>query len=135
MASSTTNPVARVMPNKVSVLMENPSSRTNRNVPTSETGMVAAGMIVLCQSCRNKKMTRMTRTIASSRVISTSWMDSATAVVVSKATAYFSPGGKCLESSASTARESRSTCSALALESWVMPKPMIGWLLYSRMLP
>jgi len=40
MASSTTRPVARVMPNSVSVLMEKPSSLTKANVPMSETGMV-----------------------------------------------------------------------------------------------
>src|SRR5262249_55613325 len=52
MASSTTKPVARVMPNNVSVLMENPNAFTNMNVPISETGMVIAGMKVLRQSCR-----------------------------------------------------------------------------------
>ena len=43
MASSTTRPVASVMPKSVSVLMENPSSLTKINVPTSDTGMVIAG--------------------------------------------------------------------------------------------
>ncbi len=61
-ASSTTNPVASVMPNRVSVLMENPSSLTNAKVPINETGIVTAGMIVLRQSSRNTKITRMTST-------------------------------------------------------------------------
>ena len=52
MASSTTSPVASVMPNNVRVLMEKPSSLTKINVPMSETGMVIAGMNVLRQSCR-----------------------------------------------------------------------------------
>ena len=55
MASSTTSPVARVMPNRVSVLTENPSSLTKAKVPISETGMVTAGMMVLRQSCEKNK--------------------------------------------------------------------------------
>ena len=51
-ASSTTSPVASVMPNSVSVLIEKPSNLTKTNVPTSETGMVIAGMNVLRQSCK-----------------------------------------------------------------------------------
>ena len=39
-ASSTTMPVARMMPKSVSVLIEKPSSLTNANAPISETGMV-----------------------------------------------------------------------------------------------
>ncbi len=85
MASSTTSPVASVMPNSVSELIENPNSLTNRNVPISETGIVTAGMIVARQSCRNRKMTTMTITIASTRVTSTSWIESETTCVVSTA--------------------------------------------------
>ena len=55
MASSTTSPVASVIPNRVRVLMENPSSLTKAKVPISETGMVTAGMIVLRQSCKENK--------------------------------------------------------------------------------
>src|SRR5712664_4757632 len=54
MASSTTRPVASVMPNSVSVLMEKPSNFTKMNVPINDTGMVIAGMNVLRQSCKNK---------------------------------------------------------------------------------
>ena len=85
MASSTTSPVARVMPNRVRVLMENPSSLTKANVPTSETGIVTAGMMVLRQSSRKMKITRITITMTRMRVPSTSLMDSLTASVVSNA--------------------------------------------------
>ena len=87
MASSTTSPVASTMPNSVSVLMEKSSSLMNANVPTSDTGMVTAGIRVLRQSCRNTNITSMTKTMASTSVFSTSRMDSPTNVVVSKATA------------------------------------------------
>src|SRR5271165_1747351 len=53
MASSTTKPVASVMPNSVRVFTEKPSTFTKINVPISETGMVIAGINVLRQSCKN----------------------------------------------------------------------------------
>ena len=65
MASSTTRPVARVMPKSVSVLMEKLKSLTKANAPISETGMVIAGISVLRQVCRKKKITMMTIRIAS----------------------------------------------------------------------
>ncbi len=48
-ASSTTMPVARIMPKSVSVLMEKPISLMNPNAPMSETGIVIAGINVLRQ--------------------------------------------------------------------------------------
>ena len=93
-ASSTTMPVASTIPNSVSVLIENPNSLTNANVPISETGMVMAGMSVLRQFCRNRNITRMTRTMASTSVTSTSLIDSRTTPTLSKASRHSSPGGK-----------------------------------------
>src|SRR6266567_7187596 len=123
MASSTTRPVARVMPNKVSELMEKPNSLMNANVPMSETGMVTAGMMVAPQSSRKRKMTTITMPMASPSVTSTSLMESPTTVVESNATAYSSPGGKLLESSFNAALALASTSSALALESCWTPMP------------
>src|SRR5665213_507637 len=122
-ASSTTNPVASVMPNSVSELIEKPNILMNANVPISDTGIVTAGMIVARQSCRNRKMTTMTIRIASPIVRSTSLMESETTRVVSTATMPFMPGGNDFCSSANTARHFRSTSSALALESCWMPTP------------
>ena len=59
-ASSTTSPVASVMPKSVSVLIEKPNSLTNANVPMSDTGIVIAGISVVRQFCRNRNMTTMT---------------------------------------------------------------------------
>ena len=81
-ASSTTMPVARMMPKSVSVLIEKPISFTNANAPTSETGIVIAGISVLRQFCRKTKMTSTTRTIASTSVFSTSTIDASTTSVV-----------------------------------------------------
>ena len=85
-ASSTTMPVARMMPKSVSVLIEKPISLTNANAPISETGIVIAGMSVLRHVCRNTKMTRTTSAIASASVISTSRIESSTTSVVLNAT-------------------------------------------------
>ncbi len=54
MASSTTIPMAKTMPNKVSVLMENPSACIPANVPMSETGTATAGIKVARQLCKNR---------------------------------------------------------------------------------
>ncbi len=48
--------------------MEKPKILIKAKVPTSETGMVTAGMMVARQSSRKKKMTMMTMTIASASV-------------------------------------------------------------------
>ena len=117
MASSTTRPVARVMPKRVRVLIENPRRFTKAKVPMSDTGMVTAGMSVLRQSCRKRKMTRITSTMAAASVSSTSRIDSLTTSVVSKATRYFMPGGKFWARRSSSPSAARSTSRALALES------------------
>ncbi len=116
-ASSTTRPVASVMPNNVSELMEKPKILMKAKVPMSETGMVMEGMTVERQSCRKRKMTRTTMRMASKMVVRTSRMESETTVVVSTATTPFMPGGNCFCSSARTTRQRFSTSSALALES------------------
>src|SRR5271154_5116989 len=67
-ASSTTRPVASVIPKSVRELMEKPNILMNANVPTRETGIVMAGMTVARQSSRNRKMTAIKMMIASSTV-------------------------------------------------------------------
>src|SRR5579862_6372258 len=102
-ASSTTRPVARVIPKSVRELMEKPNILMNANVPTNETGMVIAGMTVARQSSRKRKITAITIMIASSNVEMTSLTESPMTVVVSKATTYLIPGGNDFESSISSA--------------------------------
>ena len=106
-ASSTTRPVASVMPNSVSVLIEKPNSFTNANVPMSDTGIVIAGISVVRQFWRNRNMTRMTSPIASSSVVMTSLIDSDTTRVVSNASSIFNPGGKFFDSRSISALTSR----------------------------
>src|ERR1017187_2159051 len=123
-ASSTTSPVASVMPKSVNELMEKPKSLIKANVPMSETGMVTAGMMVARQSSKKRKITTMTMTIASESVTSTSRIESPTTVVASNAMAYSSPGGKLLESSFKATLALASTSRALAFESCSTPMPL-----------
>jgi len=51
-ASSTTNPIASTSPNSESVLIENPKSGKNTNVPMSATGTASMGIKVARQLCR-----------------------------------------------------------------------------------
>ena len=132
-ASSTTNPVARVIPNKVSELMEKPNTLMNANVPINETGIVTAGMIVARQSSKKRKITMMTIMMASSSVVTTSFTESPTTVVVSKAITYFIPGGNDFDNSANAALAALSTSSAFALESCCTPTPTASWPLYMRL--
>ena len=122
-ASSTTSPVASTIPNRVSVLIENPNALMNMKVPTSDTGMVIAGITVARQSWRNRKITRITRMIASSRVFSTSRIDSRTAVVGLKAIVYFIDGGNDADSRVSVARTADSRSNAFAPGNWKTPMP------------
>ena len=122
-ASSTTMPVASTMPKSVSVLIEKPNSLMNANVPMSDTGIVIAGMIVLRQFCRNRNITRMTSTIASPSVFSTSMIDSRTTTTLSNASRHSSPGGKLRSRRAISAITPWNTSSALADGSSWMPMP------------
>src|SRR6476620_6792385 len=133
MASSTTSPVASVMPNSVRELMENPKALMKAKVPINETGMVTAGMMVARQSSRNKKITRITIIMASSSVVTTSLTESPTTVVVSKATTYFIPGGNDLDRSSSSAFAALSTARALAFDNCGTPTQIPWCPLYKRL--
>ncbi len=69
-----------------SVLMEKPRNGKNAKVPMSETGTAIRGMRVARQFWRNRNTTRITRTMASTRVCAISLMPSVTGRVVSRAT-------------------------------------------------
>src|SRR5262249_30567406 len=132
-ASSTTNPVASVIPNRVSELMEKSNILTNAKVPISDTGIVTAGIMVARQSSKNRKITTMTISTASSSVVTTSLTESPTTVVVSNAMTYFMPGGKDFDNSCSWVFAALSTSSALAFESCCTPTPMASCPLYIKL--
>ena len=86
MASSTTMAIAKIKPNKVSVLMEKPKSDITANVPMSDTGMVMQGINTARQLCKKKNITKTTNMVASTKVFITSLMESCTTSVVSNVT-------------------------------------------------
>ena len=68
MASSTTIPIARMRPNRVIMLSENPNASMIPKVPISEIGTAITGIRVARQFCRERNTTRITRTRASNKV-------------------------------------------------------------------
>ena len=83
MASSTSRPIASTMPNMVSVLIEKPNAASTPKVPSSTTGTAIVGISVARKFCRNRNITRKTRTIASISVFTTSSIEICTKGVVS----------------------------------------------------
>ena len=69
-ASSTTRPIARIIPNSVSMFTEKPSRCMPMNVPTIDTGTARIGITVARTDCRNTNTTSTTSTTASKNV----WM-------------------------------------------------------------
>src|SRR6478736_4279979 len=70
-ASSTTSPIASVMPNIVNMLTEKPSRCMPAKVPTIDTGTARIGITVARSDCRNTNTTSTTRTTASKNVCTT----------------------------------------------------------------
>ena len=68
-ASSTTIPIAKIKPSKVSMFSENPMTSMNPNVPIKEMGTAMVGIKAARQFCKERKTTRMTRKRASNRVL------------------------------------------------------------------
>src|SRR3569623_3485538 len=75
-ASSTRRPIDNTNPNMVSVLIEYPRIRKTQNVPSSTTGTAITGINVARQLCRKMNITTTTSAIASSRVFTTSSIES-----------------------------------------------------------
>ncbi len=118
MASSTTMPMARIMPNRVSMLIEKPRTSIPISAPRMDTGTARVGMMVSRRLCRKMNTTNTTSTTASKKVWITSSMEACTNLVVSNATSYCKPSGKLLDSSASVARTSFATLMAFAPGCW-----------------
>src|SRR3974390_1838740 len=86
-ASSTTIPIASTSPNNDRLLIENPTASITANVPTSDTGTAASGMIEALHVCRKRITTMTTSKIASTRVCITASIECLTNTVGSYTTA------------------------------------------------
>ncbi len=69
MASSTTIPMARISPSRVSMFREKPNRSITPNVPIREIGTAMTGITVALQFCRDRNTTRITSRSASKRVL------------------------------------------------------------------
>ena len=78
MASSTTSPIASTIASKVSRLMEKPNASISAAVPISDSGMVTTGMMTARKVPRNRKITAITITTASTSVSLTSSIEALT---------------------------------------------------------
>src|SRR5262245_20640915 len=85
-ASSTTIPIATTRPKSERLLMEKPSACITPNVPTSDTGTAAKGIIEARQVCRNNTTTTTTSPMASSNVVTTALIEPRTKTVGSYTT-------------------------------------------------
>ena len=95
-ASSTTNPVEIVSAINVRLFRLNPMRYMTPNVPTSDSGTAAAGMIVADRVRRNRKMTMMTSATASISSNCTSRTDARMDVVRSVSTVTWTDDGNAL---------------------------------------
>jgi hypothetical protein len=73
-ASSTTNPIANTIANRVRILIENPKIYIIKNVPIREMGIATMGINVVLTFLRNRKITSTTKQNASAMVVRTSLM-------------------------------------------------------------
>ena len=75
MASSMTNPIANTIANKVNVLIVNPKTAKEINVPKRDTGTAIMGINVERQFCRNRNTIMATMHNASIKVFLTSFKE------------------------------------------------------------
>ena len=96
MESSTTVPITSTRANRVIMLRLNPATSRKANVPTSETMIDTVGMIVDLRLWRNMNTTRITRMIASKRVLITFLIEASRKSLVLIRSAIASPLGSSL---------------------------------------
>ena len=126
MASSTTRPVAKMMPSRVSSLIEKPKVFTNTRAPSRAIGRARAGTAVAFQSCRNRKMISSTNTTASRRASRAPEIEALMKSVWSNTFSSTTPGGRVLRNWLSTASTALAVLMALLPGSWITPKPTHG---------
>ncbi len=117
-ASSTTMAIARINPNNVNVLTENPNAPMTASVPINETGILRQGMITARKFWRKRKITRTTRAVVSRKVTKTSSIEALMTSVVSRVTPYSTPCGRVEAISSIFARTALDTSSELEPGSW-----------------
>jgi hypothetical protein len=127
MASSTTSPIASTSASRVSRLMEYPNASMMKKAPTSDSGMATTGTSTARGLPRNRKITTVTITSASMRVLITSRMELVMNLVPSYATFWVTPVGSCAAISGRTERTRCTTSSTLAFGATLIPMNTERW--------
>ena len=94
MESSTTVPITSTRANRVIMLRLNPATRRKANVPTSDTMIEMVGITVERRLWRNTNTTRITRRMASKRVLTTFLMEASRKSFVLMRSAMANPLGR-----------------------------------------
>ncbi len=113
-ASSTTRPMANAMARSVRRLMLKPRASRAIPMPTSDNGIVTMGMTTDRTEPRKRKITTSTISVASTIVVSTSWIEAVMKIDESYRTVVFRPAGRLASRPGSSARMSRTTLTGLA---------------------
>ena len=122
-ASSTTIPVASTSARRLMVLTENPVSQIAATVPTSDTGMVTAGIITARGERRKAKITTTTIPVAKAMDFITSVKDPLMNVPSSEVTNSRTPSGSADCRSATATATSSEIDSVLPTDCRVMSMP------------
>ena len=117
-ASSTTMPTASTRPKSDSVLMEKPKASMNASVPMMDTGTASRGITDARQVWRKSTTTMTTRSVASSSVFTTSWIDWSTKTVGSYTMVCSIPFGKLSDASSIRSRMPAASSSAFEPGDW-----------------
>ena len=127
MASSTTVPMTSTSENSVRMLILNPAICMAANVPTRETMMEMDGMIVLLKSCKKKYTTRITRMMAMTKVLTTSWMEANKKSLELIMVMNSVPSGRSSDNSPSSSEMRAFTSVALEPATWNTMNVQLGW--------
>ena len=119
--------MASTIANMVSMLIEKPNASSTPRVPRRTTGTAIVGISVARKFCRNRKITRNTSTTASTRVFTTSWIETRTKGVVSNGSTVFRPAGKDGRSASIFAAMASEVASAFAPAASITATPVAGW--------
>ena len=127
MESSTTVPITSTSAKRVIMLRLNPATKRNANVPTRDTMIEIVGMMVERRLWRKMNTTRITRRMASKRVLITLWIDASRKSLVLMRSAISNPLGRSARIFSTSASTASMISLALDPDVWEMLMVVPGW--------
>ena len=123
-ASSTSDPITRMRPNIVRMLIVKPNAQMNTNAARSEIGIATTGTSVARRSWRNSHVISTTRASARKSVATISCMNTRVNAVASLAISHVTPSGRRFIQSSSVAFTRSTTSRAFASGVLYTESPM-----------